>query len=201
MTTLTLTPQQQTAIDKVIADGSAYKALEGHLTTYEHDDYLAAWPRMGFYSIFGRLNHGFTNDYRLAEALMETLEERGILVTYKRKEVGSLIRYKAGSFDGCILVDYLVSVSNTMSLDNAQINELELLLNKANRSLNIDLPQVPQPTDQDMEKALMAMALETIRSKPQHFHQKYLDHLAAKGTPKDINKKDFHAFAEKVFTP
>lgn len=198
---VTLTQQQKNSIDKVINDGSACKALETHLQGYEKDGYFEAWPRMGYYSVFARLNIGFNNDYRLTEVLMETLEERGLVIKYKRKEVGSLIRYRAGSFDGCIPADYLVSETSKMNLDNAQINELERLLNKVGRSLDTDLPSVPQPTDQEMENALLSMVLEVIRSKPLHFHQKYLDQLAAQGTPASLNRKDFHTFAEKILTP
>jgi hypothetical protein len=198
---ITPTHQQQVAIDTVISNGSAYKALESHLKTYETDTYLYAWPRGGFYSIFGRLTPDFSRDYyHLAESLMETMEERGIAIKFKRKEVGSLIRYRGGSFEGCILTDYLISTTSKMNLDNAQINELERLLNKVGRSLNAPLPPVPQATDKDMEDALTEMALEIIRSKPQHFHQKYLDTLAARGTPAALTKKDFHDLAEKFFT-
>lgn len=197
---ITLTQQQQNSIDKVIKDGSASKALVSRLQDYEKDGYLEAWPRIGSYGIFSRLNLGFSNDYRLVEALMEALEERGIVIKYKRKEVGSLIRYRHGSFDGFIPVDYLISVTSTMNLDNAQINELERLLNKVGRSLDTDLPSVPQPTNQEMEEAMKTMVLDVIKSKPMHFYQRYVDLLAAQGTPISINKKDFHAFAEKIFS-
>lgn len=195
----TLTSQEQTAIDKVIANGSAYKALEENLKAYEKVDHFQAWPRMGFYSVFGKLNPQFR--YQLSEALMENLEEKGIAIKFKRKEVGSLIRYTGGSFDGCILTDYLLSASSKMKLDNAQINELERLLNKVNRSLEVDLPVIPQPTEKEKQDAILELALEVIRSKPLHFHQKYLDQLASKGTPVNLSKTAFHDLAEKVLTP
>lgn len=195
----TLTTQQKQIIDGIIKDGSIYRALESSMKDRERDGYFAPWHWQTSYRINSKLENEFARDYSLRKTIIEVLKERGEIIFYNRKDVGALIRFNGGNFQSCILTDYLVSTTSTMNLDNAQINELERLLNKANRSLNISLPPVPAPTDQEMEDTLLEMALETIRSKPQHFHQKYLDSLAARGTPvAALNKKDFHIFAEKI---
>lgn len=197
----TLTVQQKKIIEGIINDGSIYRGLESSMKARERDGYLLPWHTQTAYNFSSLFAGDFMRDYSLRKTILEVLEERGELIFYNRKEVGSLIRYNGGSYQGCILADYLISATSTMNLDNAQINELERLLNKAKKSLNITLPVVPKPTDQDMQNMLISLALEVIKSKPKHFHQRYLDNLSAQGTPSDIGYKEFHSFAEKVFTP
>ena len=197
----TLEAQRQKIIAGIIADGSIYRGLEDSMQKREQDGYFLPWHVNTAYRIVSKWGTHFDRDYSLQKRILDELQERNEIIFYNRKDVGALIRFKGGNYPSCILVDYLIAATNKMNLDNAQINELERLLNKANRTLGVTLPPVPKPTDAEMQDALRHLMLEVIKSKPKHFHQRYLDALSAQGSPVEMNSKDFHEFAEKTLTP
>lgn len=191
--------QREKIVSEIITEGNIYAALANSMQRYERGDHFSPWHVSTSYPLESKWSSYFSLDYALQKLLLDELHARGEIIFYNRKDVGALIRFKGGNFPSAILTDYLISATNKMNLDNAQINEVERLLNKVNRSLNIALPDVHKPNDAQMQEVLRNLMLEVIQSKPKHFYQRYLDALSAQGTPVEMTSKEFHSFAEKTF--
>jgi hypothetical protein len=194
---------QAALIQSAIDDGRGIKLFEEMLKESTHDDHFSVVGSC----YFAARTADFGNEwlYNSANGILLYLKiaESDKVITYTKKEVGSLIRFDGGAPDseGMILADYLETEASKMSLNDAQIVELEYLLNKVGKTLGITIPSVPLPTEEDMRVVLFELALEAMKAKPKHFHQKFLDRMLAKGAPASINYKDFQKYLAQELTP
>lgn len=127
--------------------------------------------------------------------------EHGEGVEFSRKDVGALFHYERGNYKSFITTEYLMKLAQTRNLNDAQLHEVEHLLNKAGRSLGMNLAPVPTATEADLKEALFTLILNEIEGRPKYFHQNFLDTLAQKGIPVDMKNADFHKFVQDNLKP
>lgn len=133
--------------------------------------------------------------------LMQTLPrlvEAGELVEYGRKDTGALFAYDKGDTRlSYATVNYLLNLPCRRKLKDAQLHEVENLLKKAGRSLEIDMPPLPSATDTDIMDAFAIVIKKRIMDNPVIFYRELMDTLNRNGTPIDLKQKDFKKFVEE----
>lgn len=138
------------------------------------------------------------NGPRDAEYMWKNIVAHGEGVTFGRKDVGALFRYNLGHHTSFVTVEYLIALPQRMTLNEAQLHEVEHLLNKADRTLGIALPPLPAPKDDEMREALFGLFMDEISERPKFFYQNFVDAMARKGTPVDVVNKDFQSFVTNL---
>lgn len=182
-------------------NGSALGLLGNLMARSAKDDHLVAIGRKAYMDHAPELDPSLEHDIGTALVLEAYLRKSKKVVVYQKREVGSLIRFESGTVgtaDGMALVDYLIKVPSMMTLNNAQIVELELLLNKAGETLGIDLPDVCAATEEEKVATLeeLELPLESILAKPRAPHAKFIDMMKAKGIPVMMTPKEFIEFVK-----
>jgi hypothetical protein len=104
----------------------------------------------------------------------------------------------ASNVEGIALVDYLHKIPSMMTLNEAQIVELEQLLNKAGDTLGMSVPFVPPATEEEKVAVLQKLALSVLQTKPKVHYQKYLDMMKAAGKPVTMTQQEFLQFAQQT---
>lgn len=186
-----------------MSNEQALTFLENLMAQYTREDHLVAVSRKVFMRHVGEINESFARDIGRALALERHLRNSPAVILYQKHEVGSLMRFETGavgSADGMALLDYLLTVPALMTLNNAQLNELESLLNKAGKSLGIELPTVSAATDAEKIAALaeLGLPLLAIYAKPRPSYEKFREILKTKGTPANMTPKEFVAFVKSL---
>lgn len=184
-----------------MSNGRALGFLEKLMEDSTEEDHLVAIGRKVYMDRAPELDPSFADDIGTALVLETYLRDSEKVVVYRKREVGSLIRFESGTpgtVESMALVDYLHRIPSMMTLNNAQIVELELLLNKAGRTLGIDLPDVRPATEEEKLEALteLGLPLATIQAKPRYSHAKFMDMMKAKGIPVAMTPKEFVAFVK-----
>lgn len=194
--------KQDSLIQNALNDGSAFDLFERLLEESTHADHFTVVDVYQFSARAEELGPEFFSNHANGILLSGEIAASDNVIEYKRSEVGSLIRYETSStVEGIILVDYLEKAASQMTLNNAQIVELERLLNKAGKSLGVTLPSVPTPTFEEQREVILHMALEALQAKPKHFHQKFQERMLAAGTPVVIDYKEFKDYLPKAVFP
>lgn len=188
---------QREIIDALIGKGSAYKYLE--MLSYESFQGYHFIPvdRKVFVERSEEMDLYLKYDIGATLLIMINLEKEDNVIPYSPKEVGSLIRMG----EGLIAVDVLLKEVQKMNLNNAQIHELERLLNKVNRSLNIKLPDVRLPSDEEKYEAIKHLTMADLKKHPRKYYNTFLEDMLIAGTPANMTIKQFNEFAGKVLTP
>lgn len=192
----------QRQVCETLMDNGRALGLLGKLMAYStKDDHLVAIGRKVYMDHAPELDPSLEQDIGTSLVLETYLRKSEKVVLYQKREVGSLIRFGSGTVgtaDGMALVDYLRRIPSMMTLNNAQVVELESLLNKAGQTLGIDLPDVRPATEEEKLATLeeLALPLESIQAKPRASHTKFLDLMKAKGTPVIMTPKEFTAFVK-----
>ena len=184
-------------------NAQALAFLENLMVQYTREDHLIAVGRKVFMRHVGDINRSFAHDIGRALTLERHLRNAPNVILYQKHEVGSLIRFESGavgSADGMALLDYLLKVPTLMTLNNAQVNELEFLLNKAGKSLGVELPTVRAATDEEQVAALteLGLPLMVIYAKPRPAYEKFREILKRRGTPVTMTPKEFVAFLRSL---
>lgn len=190
--------------DALIADGSAYDFIGMVMEETMKEDHLPAITREVYLNHAPKLHQRLSYDHGTALILLILLEDSERVIHYEKKEVGALIRFPKGATGnarGIALIDTLYKLPSLLNLNDAQILELEALLNKKGQSLNIDLPVLRSATDDEQEKGLFALALSVLEAKPKVSYQTYVDQMKAAGTPVTMTQKEFLAFAKEKLRP
>src|SRR6476620_6974959 len=120
-----------------ISNEQALAFLENLMVQYTREDHLVAVGRKVFMRHVADVDASFTHEIGRALALERHLRNSPKVILYQKHEIGSLIRFESGavgSADGMALLDYLLKVPSMMTLNNAQVLELEFLLQKAGKS-------------------------------------------------------------------
>jgi hypothetical protein len=149
--------KQRQFCEALINDGSAFDFLEQVMEISAHEDYLPALHRMVYLQHIEKLHSRFAYDTGTALILLMLLTDSDKVVQYEKKEVGALIRFpkgSAGNANAIAPINYLLRLPSLMTLNAAQINELEFLLNKAGETLGVTLPSVHPATALEQETAL-----------------------------------------------
>lgn len=192
---------QRQICETLMSNGRALGFLEKLMEDSTEEDHLVAIGRKVYMDRAPELEPSFADDIGTALILENYLRESEKVVVYRKREVGSLIRFESGTpgtVEGMALVDYLRRIPAVMTLNNAQTVELELLLNKAGQTLGIDLPDVRPATEEEKLEALteLGLPLATIQAKPRYSHAKFMDMMKAKGIPVTMTPKEFVAFVK-----
>lgn len=187
----------------LIKNGQAFAFLEKLMEDRTKEDHLIAVSRKAFMAHVSELDPVFAANIGTALTLEAQLRQSVKVVSYQKREVGSLIRFEgkvAGTADGIALVDYLVKVPALMTLNSAQIVELEFLLNRAGTTLGIKLPKVRPATEEEKVATLeeLGLPLTVIQAKPRPAYEKFKDLMKAKGIPVNMTPKEFAAFIDSL---
>lgn len=192
---------QSQVCETLMRSGDAFRLLDKIMEFSTEEDHLTAISRPIFLMHVPLLDNSLVWLHSTALHLLFKLPESEKVITYEKKEVGSLIRFPvgtAGNEEGIALVDYLLKVPTIMTLNDAQTVELEYLLNKSGETLGTVLPVVHSATVDEQEAALREVALFALQTKPKAYYQQYLDELKARGTPVSMTPKEFAQFAEQT---
>lgn len=191
--------------EELKASGKDLEFLGKLMTDSTKDGFFLAIDRRVFMDHAHELHPSFADD--LGDALIAEvyLRESEHVVVFPKKEVGSLFVFTpgtVGTIEAIALVDYLLKIPSMMSLNNAQIVELELLLNKAGKSLGIPMPHVRPATYEEMVAGLhkIGLTLESLRAKPRAFYNRFVDVMKAEGIPVSMKSKEFLPFAEEALS-
>lgn len=185
-----------------MSNGKALAFLDELMRKNTYDDHLVALTRKVYMANVPDLDPSFATDIGTALVLESYLRSSGRVIIYRKAEVGSLMRFTdsaiAGTTEAIAPIAYLAEIPSMMDLNNAQIVELELLLNKTGKTLGIDLPIVRPATEDEKVATLeeLNLPLASIHAKPRASHAKFMDMLKAKGTPVSMTPKEFLAFVE-----
>jgi hypothetical protein len=183
-------PTQQLTLTEFDAIASIAAYYENHL---EGPDFL--YPPMT-YSIFHAMTYLKSPAVPLSintRPIWSNIVEHGEGINFGRKDVGALFRYSRGNHTSFVTTEYLMNLPKRRNLTDAQLHEVEHLLNKADRTLGAALPSLPTATDQEMKDALFSLLMVEIEKKPRYYYQNFIDAMAQKGTPVDLANKDFKA--------
>lgn len=177
--------------------------LENLMVRHTRKDHLLAVGRKAFMRHAAGLDASFSREIGRALILERYLRNSPEVVKYQKHEVGSLIRFESsavGSADGMAPIGYLLKVPALMSLNNAQLRELELILQKAGKTLGVELPTVPAATDAEKAAALdeLGLPLPSIYAKPRPAYEKFREIMKVKGTPVNMTPKEFVAFVKSL---
>lgn len=185
---------QPEIINILLENGAAYKYLE--MLSYDSfkDGYFSPVDRQVFLYRSEELDSYLKYDIGAALVLMVRLPEQKDVIAYSPKDVGSLIL----PGDGLITADVLMQTTRKMSLNNAQVHELEHLLGIIGRSLGISLPPVPLPTDEEKYEAIKHLTLADLTKHPRKHYKIFIEKMLRDGTPAKMNIKEFHEFANNV---
>lgn len=186
--------EQPEIISELVSNGSAKKYLDVLSRESAMADHFSPIDRGIFLDRKEEIDDYLHYDLGAAMVLMVVLPKRDDVIEYSYNEVGSLIR--AG--DGIISSDVLLEESEKMTLNNAQLHELERLLNKKGRSLDIDLPVVPLPTEEEQYRAISHLSFSDIQKYPRRYYNIFVQDMLIAGTPVSMKAKEFKEFAKKV---
>lgn len=186
--------EQPEIISELVSNGSAKKYLDTLSRESAMRDHFSPIDRRVFLGRKEEIDDYLHYDLGAAMVLTVVLPQRDDVIEYSYNEVGSLIR--AG--DGIISLDVLLEESKKMTLNNAQIHELERLLNKKGMSLEIDLPVVSLPTEEEKYRAISHLSFSDIQKHPRRYYNTFVQDMLIAGTPVTMKAKEFKEFAEKV---
>jgi hypothetical protein len=175
--------------------------LENLMVQYTREDHLIAIGRKVFMRHVAEIDASFERNIGQALALEKYLRGSPQVILYKKHETGSLIRFESGavgSADGMALVEYLLKVPSMMTLNDAQVIELEFLLRKTGKTLGFDLPVIRPVTDEEKITTLngLGLPLSSIYAKPRPSYEKFIETMKVKGTPVNMTPKEFVAFVK-----
>jgi hypothetical protein len=192
---------QNQVCETLMGNGRALAFLAKLMEDSTKEDHVAAIGRKVYMERVPELDSSFAENIGTALVLETYLRDSAKVVVYRKREVGSLIRFESGTpgtVEGMALVDYLHRIPSMMDLNNAQIVELEFLLNRAGETLGIDLPVVRAATEEEKTATLreLGLPLASIQAKPRYSHAKFMDMMKAKGTPVTMTPKEFVAFVK-----
>jgi hypothetical protein len=188
--------------DTLMNNGKVWTFMEQLMNQTTHDGYITAIDRDYFLSSLPMLDRLFLFPIKASTLIENELKRSEKTVVYQKKEVGSLMRFEKGRSphtEGIALVDYLLNLP-LAHLSDAQIHELEFLLNRAGTTLGITLPILPPVTEHDKQLALEELAVTTLKDKPTYFYQRFIKMMKASGTPVTMTQKEFLKFAEDTLT-
>lgn len=181
-------------------NGHAFEFLENVMEDLRKEDRIVALDRYVYLQNIKKLDALFAYDTEAALILNIQMHKSERVVVYQKKEVGSLFRFNDGYSNATAMVpvDYLFKLPSLMTLNNAQIVELEFLLSKAGETLGTPLPAVVPATDEQQKAVLLELALSVLRAKPKRSYDAYVDTMKAAGTPVTMNQTEFFQFAEEI---
>lgn len=194
---------QHEIVRVLFENGAGFKYVEMLSKELVHENYFGAVNRSLFWNEHERLDDYLVYDSGTTLVLWIHLMNHPDLITFKADEVGSLIRFDHydKNDEGVIPVNVLWDETRNMELNPAQLHELEKLLNKAGRSLGIELLPVPEATEQEKFDLVSRYGLDYIKKKPRRSYVEFLNDMLIAGTPVSIEYKEFHKYAEKVLNP
>lgn len=193
---------QNQVCETLMNNGKALTFLDELMNKSANDDHLVAISRKVYMANVPDLDSSFATDIGTALILESHLRSSREVVVYRKTEVGSLMRFTdaaiAGTTEAIASIAYIAQIPSMMDLNNAQVVELEMLLNKAGKTLGIDLPVVRPATEDEKIAALeeLDLPLASIHAKPRASHAKFTDIMKAKGTPAKMTPKEFVAFVK-----
>jgi hypothetical protein len=191
---------QNEVIHTLISNGSALDYLKELTHESAQEDHFTAISRSVFLENDGRLDDYLKYDLGASMLLFLRLGEYSKeVISFEPKETGSLLRHWKD--EGIIHADVLVEEAGKMDLNPAQIVEMEKLLNKIGRSLNITLPVVPEPTEEEKYQAIEHLTFADIQKHPRRYYDRFFNDMLVSGTPVTMNAKQFREYAEKVLKP
>lgn len=194
---------QQQIVANLIETGAAFKYVEMLAKESMEKDHLRAVNRSVFWENHARLDDYLPYDSGTTLVLWIYVLKQPKLITFQAGEVGSLIRFNHfdPEDDGVIPVDVLLEESSKMELNNAQINELAMLLNKVGYPVDFPVPSVPEATEAEKIAVLNRYGLDYIAKKPRRSHNEFMREMLTAGTPVSMTYKEFHEYAQKVLKP
>lgn len=195
--------EQNEIVKTLIDNGSALRYLERLSREAIKTDHLTAIDRTVFLEKVESLDEYLKFDGGASLIIMILLEKDKKVIPYTNKEVGALIRFnhRWPNVEGIFHVDVLMEAVKKMTLNPAQLSELERLLNKIDRTLGFDLPEIPLPTEQEKYEAIQHLTYRDIEKKPRRFYEIFKADMLANGTPVTMKAKQFREYAEKVLKP
>lgn len=195
--------QQTALVQSAIDDGRGLHLFQQMMEESKWQDHFTVIDSCYFSARTADFGSEFLYNSANGILLYLKISEFDDVITYTKKEVGSLIRFDGGGPDseGMIQADYLETAASKMSLNDAQIIELEYLLNKVGKTSGATIPSMPLPTEDEMREVVFELALEAMKAKPKHFHQKFLDRMKAKGKPSSMSYKDFPDYLTQQLSP
>lgn len=195
--------QQTALVQSAIDDGRGLDLFQEMMEESNQQDHFTVIDSCYFSARTADFGSEFLYNSANGILLYLKITEMDDVITYTKKEVGSLIRFDGGGADseGMIQADYLKAEALKMALGDAQIIELEYLLNKVGKTSGLSVPSMPLPTEEEMREVVFELALEAMKAKPKHFHQKFLDRMKAKGKPSSISYKDFPEYITQELSP
>lgn len=196
--------EQKDIVQALISNGSAMDYLKKLSHESAVNGYFTAIDRTVFMENDSQLDDYLKFDEAASLIIMIRLEEaQENVISYKNKEVGALIRFphRYPNDEGIIHTDVLIEEAGKMELNPAQLAEAEKLLNKVGRTLGLDLPDIPAPTDQEKYRAISHLTFNDIQKKPRRYYDIFVGDMLAAGTPVTMTAKQFREYAEKVLKP
>lgn len=197
---------QHEITDTLMTNGKADEYLEYLSHEASQCNYFNAVTNAVFYdeNNLKLLDDYVIYDIAVAMFVRMHLVDKKDAIEYQNKEVGALIRFdnRVLHDSGIIHPEVLIEQTRNMDLNSAQIVELEMLLNKVDRSLNIRMPIIPEPTDEELRSELERLyTWKAIQAKPRKFYNDFKLALLVLGIPTKMNSKELLQYAEKVFNP
>lgn len=191
---------QSKICETLVSNGKALNYLGNVMERTAQENYLPAVTRKAFLEDVSSLDPSFEHDIGTALVLECHLRNSDKTVVYRKREVGSLIIFPRGNVsteEGVALVDFLLKVPSMMTLNPAQVIELEYLLNKAGETLGFPMPTVRSATEYEKKAILNELASAKLRTKPRAFYRDFMDAMKAQGIPVSMTQKQFSQFAEE----
>lgn len=196
---------QRQICETLVRNGKAPNYLGRVMERTVKENYLPAVTRTVFLEKISELDPSFEYDIGTALCLEAHLYTSSKVVSYRKREVGSLIIFPRGnvsSAEGVALVDFLLKVPSMMKLNPAQVVELEHLLNKAGETLGYPMPHVSSPEWYEKQAVLHELAASTkLRAKPRAFYRDFIDAMKAQGRPVAMTPKEFAQWVEETLPP
>lgn len=193
--------QQYQIVDTFLADGRGRQVYDEVCRESVRENYFVPVTEYEYVQKLEQVDSYFKYDLGAA-GIIETLitYENPELISYTNREAGALIRFNHNSLTAIATMspDILLEEAQKMDLNNAQVVELERLLNKVGRTLDITLPVVPSPEVEDVRKVLEEITLKVIEAKPGRGYNIFRRRMLEAGTPVNMKSKEFVVYAQNI---
>lgn len=167
-----------------------------YFESIDGDEYISASSEYDIYSAIRSIAVNYGNGMLKS---LRNLVDAGEVIEYTRRDVGGLFRYINGNHHAYVTVSYLLVLPYRRKLNDAQLHEVEHLLRKVDRTLGMDLPTLPDPTDADIKEAFASIVRERMMANPVRFYRDFTETMTRNGTPINLKQKDFKKFFEDNF--
>lgn len=169
------------------------REITEHLETQERADFILPSPQInlpnGAWFLQG-------DELGIGVADFQPLIDAGEIIEFSRPDVGVLFRFY-GNFRAMVTKQYLLELPKRRKLSDSEILEVEHLLNKGGSTLGIELPVLPDATDDDIKEAFFDILKSQIAKNPIKLYREFTEIMARSGHPVDLKQKDFKKFAEE----